>query len=256
MCCYSDLERARLVVYLVFQLPCFPTVKANALDCSFTCNRQIFLARKWICQLIPFHLSVLLGNLVYSHHKDTNISISTYRNKSKIIWQLSHMRRETIATRGFTFAMLKVVIVQLIFYHDHLAVEKLYKLKAILCFSHSDWSSLMHCVWDYFILENTCSLSNENWEFIVHWINIFPNNMTSVLDGDSPADVTQWEPVQYQTAVAITQWGVDLLVQGCYCFKQNNCLPCAEREKQPKCMWRVYCRLNNLFICLPYLGGS
>lgn len=162
MCCYSDLERARLVVYLVFQLPCFPTVKANALDCSFTCNRQIFLARKWICQLIPFHLSVLLGNLVYSHHKDTNISISTYRNKSKIIWQLSHVRRETIATRGFTFAILKVVIVQLIFYHDHLAVEKLYKLKAILCFSHSDWSSLMHCVWDYFILENTCSLSNEN----------------------------------------------------------------------------------------------
>lgn len=38
-------------------------------------------------------------------------------------------------------------------------------------------------------------------------------------------------PVQYRTAVAIMQYGVDVMVPGCCRFIQSSCLPHAEREK-------------------------
>ena len=51
-------------------------------------------------------------------------------------------------------------------------------------------------------------------------VNIFSNNSTSVRDGDSPVEVAPLRPVQSRTAVAIMQWGVDLLDNGCCCFRQ------------------------------------
>lgn len=73
-------------------------------------------------------------------------------------------------------------------------------------------------------------------------INIFSNNLTSVPECmvvTCLLKLPHWGPVQYRTAVAIMQWGVDLLVNG---FKQSS--PSCKREKQPKCKWRVHWRLK------------
>ncbi len=71
----------------------------------------------------------------------------------------------------------------------------------------------------------------------------FKNNVTSVFDGDLPAEDAP--------ARACTVWGgcsnnaVRRRFVRCCCFKQNSRRPHVIREiKQPKCVWRVYCRLN------------
>lgn len=61
----------------------------------------------------------------------------------------------------------------------------------------------------------------------------------------------RWGRVQCRDSCSNNAAGrtdTDVSVHGCCCFKQNSCQPHAEREKkqkkQPKCTWRVYCRIK------------
>ena len=59
----------------------------------------------------------------------------------------------------------------------------------------------------------------------------------------------RWGCVQCRASCSNNAGGrTDVSVHGCCCFKQNSCQLHAEREKktkkQPKCTWRVYCRIK------------
>ena len=86
-------------------------------------------------------------------------------------------------------------------------------------------------------------------------ISAFPNNVTSVLDGDLPTEAAPARACVVSdscsnNAVRCGRVSSRLLLL------QTEQLSHSERgKKQPKCMWGAYCRLKNLFICLPCLGG-
>lgn len=63
-------------------------------------------------------------------------------------------------------------------------------------------------------------------------ISAFPNNVTSVLDGDLPAEVA---PVRACTVSdSCSNIAVRCRCVSSCCFKQNSCLPHVEREKTTK----------------------